>query len=66
VAGFDAPLEGEAFFGTALSDADRILLDASDSGARVKLEGLLEPEFEGLPRFWNSQNRRKSRSEISN
>jgi hypothetical protein len=49
VAGFDAPLEGEAFFGTALSDAYRILLDASGSGERVKLEVLLEPEFEGLP-----------------
>jgi hypothetical protein len=49
VAGFEAPLEGEAFFGTALSDAYRILLDASGSGARVKLEFLLEPEFEGLP-----------------
>jgi hypothetical protein len=49
VAGFDAPLEGEAFFGTALSDAYRILLDASGSGARVMLEVLLEPEFEGLP-----------------
>jgi hypothetical protein len=49
VAGFDVPLEGEAFFGTALSDAYRILLDASGSGWRVKLEVLLEPEFEGLP-----------------
>lgn len=49
VGGFGAPLEGEAFFGTALSDAYRILLDASGSGARVKLEVLLEPEFEGLP-----------------
>ncbi len=49
VEGFDAPLEGEAFFGTALSDAYRILLDASGSGGRVKLEVLLEPEFEGLP-----------------
>jgi hypothetical protein len=49
VAGFDTPLEGEAFFGTALSDAYRILLDASGSGAHVKLEVLLEPEFEGLP-----------------
>jgi hypothetical protein len=49
VAGFDAPLEGEAFFGTALSDAYRILLDASGSGERVKLGVLLEPEFEGLP-----------------
>jgi hypothetical protein len=48
-AGFDAPLEGEAFFGTALSDAYRILLDASGSGWHVKLEVLLEPEFEGLP-----------------
>jgi hypothetical protein len=48
-AGFDTPLEGEAFFGTALSDAYRILLDASGSGWRVKLEVLLEPEFEGLP-----------------
>jgi len=49
VAGFDAPLEGEVFFGTALSDAYRILLDASGSGGRVKLEVLLELEFEGLP-----------------
>lgn len=49
LAGFDAPLEGEAFFGTALSNAYQILLDASGSGARVKLEALLEPEFEGLP-----------------
>lgn len=49
VEGFDAPLEGEAFFGTALSDAYRILLDVSGSGERVKLEALLEPEFDGLP-----------------
>jgi hypothetical protein len=51
VAGFDAPLDGEAFFGTALSDAYRILLDAPDPGGHVKLEVLLEPEFEGLPPF---------------
>jgi hypothetical protein len=49
VAGFGAPLEGEAFFGTALSNAYRILLDASGSGERVKLEVLLEPGFGGLP-----------------
>ncbi len=49
VAGFDAPLEGEAFFGTASSDAYRILLDATGSGERVKLEVLLEPEIGGLP-----------------
>lgn len=49
LAGFDTPLEGEAFFGTALSDVYRILLDASGPGERIKLEVLLEPEFEGLP-----------------
>lgn len=49
LAGFDAPLEGGAFFGTAESDYYRILLDASGSGERIKLEVLLEPEFEGLP-----------------
>jgi hypothetical protein len=49
LAGFDTPLEGEAFFGTAESDYYRILLDASGSGERIKLEVLLEPEFEGLP-----------------
>ncbi len=49
LAGFDALLEGEAFFGTASGDAHRILLDATGSGERVKLEVLLEPEFEGLP-----------------
>jgi hypothetical protein len=47
--GFDTPLEGEAFFGTAASDYYRILLDASGSGERIKREVLLEPEFEGLP-----------------
>lgn len=49
LAGFEAPLEGEAFFGTPLSDAYLILLDASGPGERIKLEVLLEPEFEGLP-----------------
>jgi hypothetical protein len=45
----DSTLEGEAFFGPALSDAYRILLDASGAGERVKLEVLLEPESKGLP-----------------
>lgn len=49
LAGFGTPLEGEAFFGTPLSDAYLILLDASGPGERIKLEVLLEPEFEGLP-----------------
>ncbi len=48
VAGLEAPLEGEAFFGTPTGSAYRIMLDASGAGTRVKLEALLEPEFEGL------------------
>jgi len=49
VAGFDPPLEGEAFFGTPLDGAYRILLDASGFWGRVKLEALLASELAGPP-----------------
>lgn len=51
LAGFDTPLIGEAFFGTALGDVQRILLDTSGPLGRVKLEVDLEPELEGAAPF---------------